>query len=508
MADKADIHFITLAQNGQRQAFGTLVERYEPMAQRLALRLLGDAETARERTQEAFLQAYLSIGDLQKGASFESWLYGIVRNVCMNYLRKKKADRMTRTILRDSWPIASDGLPISSPDALEVVEADDLHRCMLAAIKTLPVLQQRVLLLFYYQSLSIDAIAAQLDISSQAVKTRLFRARQALGSRLVKQYPEIVPLDAFPSRRKIMATVKLIDVVPAPRDGYYMAMLLDETHSRVLPILVSTAEGLAITTKNGISPRPTATDFMSKVLAETGLILEEIRIETLKQHPHSKHNILYAVAKVRNGAKICQVEARASEALAVAVRTNSAIVVDRDIMDQAGYKIPQELQETPEKMLKALTHCAFEFAGHQLTTRFQGVVQSARQEAQRLQHDYVGSEHLLLALLKEEEGRAAEIFQNLGLHREQTQQKIEAAVDQWNKGAGIKPAATERIAFVPRTQQVLALAAEEAAAVQAEVVDSGHLLLALAKVKEGVASQLLHQCGFGYEKVKEAAATS
>jgi RNA polymerase sigma factor (sigma-70 family) len=101
MQETTDTQLIADAKNGDNRAFGQLVERYEWMVHHLALRLVGNEDIASDLAQEAFLQAYLSLKSLQSEPRFKGWLYGIVRNVCMDYLRKKDTTIQSRDRLLD-----------------------------------------------------------------------------------------------------------------------------------------------------------------------------------------------------------------------------------------------------------------------------------------------------------------------------------------------------------------------------------------------------------------------
>lgn len=78
------------ARQGDREAFGCLIERYQALARRITLRMILAEEAAQDLVQEAMLQAYLSLKDLRNEDSFRSWLYGIVLNVSKSYLREEK----------------------------------------------------------------------------------------------------------------------------------------------------------------------------------------------------------------------------------------------------------------------------------------------------------------------------------------------------------------------------------------------------------------------------------
>ena len=81
LAERTDRELVILARQGDREAFGCLIERYQMLARRIALRMISVEDAAQDLVQEAMLQAYLSLSDLRNEESFRSWLYGIVLNV-------------------------------------------------------------------------------------------------------------------------------------------------------------------------------------------------------------------------------------------------------------------------------------------------------------------------------------------------------------------------------------------------------------------------------------------
>ncbi len=89
MHEREDAGLVSLARSGDKDAFGLLIERYHQMARRVAAGVVADGGVARELAQEAMLQAYLSLDRLRDPERFQSWLYGIVLNVCRGYLRDR-----------------------------------------------------------------------------------------------------------------------------------------------------------------------------------------------------------------------------------------------------------------------------------------------------------------------------------------------------------------------------------------------------------------------------------
>ena len=122
----------------------------------------------------------------------------------------------------------------------------------------------------------------------------------------------------------------------------------------------------------------------------------------------------------------------------------------------------------------------------------------AREEAGRLQNDYIGTEHLLLGVVREGEGIAATVLHNLGLDLDQIRQAVENMVS----GSGGTLTIGE-IPFTPRAKRVLELAVEEARLLGHNYVGTEHLLLGLIREGEGVAARVLIDLGADKKKVRE-----
>ena len=129
--------------------------------------------------------------------------------------------------------------------------------------------------------------------------------------------------------------------------------------------------------------------------------------------------------------------------------------------------------------------------------KVQVVIQLSREEALRLGHDYIGTEHLLLGIIREGSGIAVEILQNLDLDLDDLKKSIEDAVR--STGGTITMG---NIPFTKRAERVLRVAASEAEKFKSNVIGTEHLLLALLKDAEGVAAQVLMSYDITYETVK------
>ncbi|MCK4418307.1 ATP-dependent Clp protease ATP-binding subunit [Candidatus Aerophobetes bacterium] len=135
---------------------------------------------------------------------------------------------------------------------------------------------------------------------------------------------------------------------------------------------------------------------------------------------------------------------------------------------------------------------------NRFTERARRVILLAREEARRLDHDYLGTEHILLGLIREGEGIGATALQNLGIDLVQIRVEVEKAV-----GRGGGTLFLGQIPFTPRAKKVLELAVAEARNLGYNYIGTEHLLLGLIKEGEGVAAQVLTSLGVDLKKVRK-----
>ncbi len=185
MSEQSDPELIFLARQGDKAAFGQLVLRYQPMAQRIAERMLRNEDLAGDLVQDAMLQAYLSLEKLHQPKRFKSWLYGIVLNICRNELRRRKVIVFSLEAMVGDLADAPLLIDENSPAPEQVAEHKELHTALLEAIDTLSHNNRQATLLFYQEQLSLQEVAVSLNISVGAVKGRLHKARHQLRERLL-----------------------------------------------------------------------------------------------------------------------------------------------------------------------------------------------------------------------------------------------------------------------------------------------------------------------------------
>lgn len=167
---------------GHREAFGPLVERYLPAVYAIAYAQTGNHADAEDASQDAFLSAFQSLHTLREPGKFEGWVVAIARRAAAK-LRERKS------------PIETMGAGIMDETTYPDPARQELRRLLREAIDGLDDEPREVLLLHYFAGLSAAEIAGVLDITREAAKKRLQRARQTLSENLLAVVGEEAPPD-------------------------------------------------------------------------------------------------------------------------------------------------------------------------------------------------------------------------------------------------------------------------------------------------------------------------
>jgi RNA polymerase sigma factor (sigma-70 family) len=342
MREHIDAELLAAARDGNKDAFGYLIERYQPMAERIAQRMVGNGFIAQELAQEAVLQAYLSLDRLRNDGQFASWLYGITLNVCRTYLRSQKREVYSLEALMGGMFVDPSLLAEGVIDPLALAEEHEVAQVILHSVYALSPAEREATLLFYYAQFHLSEIALMLGISVVAVKGRLHKARKQLKEELSAWFAETSVSQVWPPRRKIMIQVSVVDSVTVTnkevsRPAYSVVVLHDEAHQRALGIWVGQAEAFAIDRglRQSPLPRPMTMNFIASILHSLGAALEEVRIESLKEE------IFYATARIRSDNMLHEINARPSDAIALAVVTGTPIFVSEEVLGKAGVALPE-----------------------------------------------------------------------------------------------------------------------------------------------------------------------
>src|SRR3954453_7475186 len=130
------------------------------------------------------------------------------------------------------------------------------------------------------------------------------------------------------------------------------------------------------------------------------------------------------------------------------------------------------------------------------TERARKVLQLAQEEAQRFNHNYIGTEHILLGLVREGDGVAARVLNNLGIELHKVRSAVEFII-----GRGDRMVMGE-IGLTPRAKRVIELAVDEARRLNHHYIGTEHLLLGLVREGEGIAAGVLESLGVSLDKVR------
>jgi RNA polymerase sigma-70 factor (ECF subfamily) len=165
---------LKLAAAGETDAFRALFNAHHEAVFRVAYRLTNLRATAEDITQECFVRlvACRSRFDPARG-SLRQFLYGMVRNLVLQFYQANGREVSLSETCDNNWPMAT-ALPIDTLLTREVAEA------VQSALVMLPVLQREAIVLFEFEELSLEEVAAAVDTDISTVKSRLYRARERL----------------------------------------------------------------------------------------------------------------------------------------------------------------------------------------------------------------------------------------------------------------------------------------------------------------------------------------
>ena len=176
---QSDAQLIQRVLQGDQDAFGSLVRKYQKGVHALAWRKTGDFHIAQELTQDAFLKAYRQLRTLKDHNAFGGWLYVIVARECLDYLRRNRIP-MESLDTEDSSEVDKVSYSQYVSDKQEE-EADETRREVVKELlKKLPESERTVMTLHYLGEMTIKAISEFLGVSQNTVKSRLSRARNRL----------------------------------------------------------------------------------------------------------------------------------------------------------------------------------------------------------------------------------------------------------------------------------------------------------------------------------------
>jgi RNA polymerase sigma-70 factor (ECF subfamily) len=196
LTEDEDAETVSAAAGGDLAAFEALVDKYQKKMFNIALRIAGNEADAAEITQDAFVATYRNLAKFRGQARFETWLTAIAINHARNRLKRAKARRRYEAYSLDEPVVTPEGEmavdPQSSePSALDRLEQKDRQKAVRDCIGRLEQEFREVLVLRDLQEFSYEEIGDMLKVREGTVKSRLFRAREAVKECLQKVLGEL-----------------------------------------------------------------------------------------------------------------------------------------------------------------------------------------------------------------------------------------------------------------------------------------------------------------------------
>ena len=185
-ADDSDLSLVQLAQRGDSGAFDALVRRYQHKVVKLVMRYVRDAAEAEDIAQEAFIKAYRALPRFRGDSAFYTWLYRIAINTAKNTLAARGRSPIEYDLDgpdgEESHEMQARMKDTATPEALALTE--EIRTTVTAAIDRLPEDLRTAIQLRELEGLSYEEIAARMQCPVGTVRSRIFRAREAIDARL------------------------------------------------------------------------------------------------------------------------------------------------------------------------------------------------------------------------------------------------------------------------------------------------------------------------------------
>lgn len=186
MSDRdIDQQIVERVQRGDKRAFDLLVTKYQRKIFRLLSRLIRDPAEIEDVAQEAFIKAYRALPNFRGDSAFYTWLYRIAINTAKNYLVA-----LTRRPLEadiegpDGEPMALDEMQADDETPEKILLVEEIKDTIISTIEALPEDLRTAIMLREVDGLSYEEIAEAMDCPIGTVRSRIFRAREAIDSKL------------------------------------------------------------------------------------------------------------------------------------------------------------------------------------------------------------------------------------------------------------------------------------------------------------------------------------
>jgi RNA polymerase sigma factor (sigma-70 family) len=176
-----DARLVEMGLEGDRDAFGQLVARYQSPICALAYSACGDISHSEDLAQETFIIAWRKLSDLKEPAKFKSWLYGIARNLINTAFRQQIRNPLAAAEPLDESLTAT--ATLSNPAGLAISKEEE--GILWRSLEHIPETYREPLILFYREHQSIERVAEVMDLSEEAARQRLSRGRKLLQEQVL-----------------------------------------------------------------------------------------------------------------------------------------------------------------------------------------------------------------------------------------------------------------------------------------------------------------------------------
>ncbi len=189
----ADFKLIDQAIAGDEKAYGELMKRYWKPVYHTLLKMIRNTDDADDLTIEAFAKAFKNLPRFKKDYTFSTWLFRIATNNCIDFIRKKKLETMSinTSFTDDNGDPVDIDLKDSNPNPQEEAINEQKKELIRSIVALLPAKYQRLVNLRYFDELSYEEIAVEIDAPLGTVKAQLHRARELLYD-LIKHKKDVI----------------------------------------------------------------------------------------------------------------------------------------------------------------------------------------------------------------------------------------------------------------------------------------------------------------------------
>ena len=184
--DASDLSLVRRVQRGERGAYDLLVLKYQHKVVKLVMRYLGDAADAEDVAQEAFIKAYRALPQFRGDSAFYTWLYRIAINTAKNALAARNRNPVTYDLDMQGNDEAAEMIgKLKDPETPEgLALTEEIRNIVNAEIGELPEDLRTAIVLRELEGMSYEEIASAMDCPVGTVRSRIFRAREAIDRRL------------------------------------------------------------------------------------------------------------------------------------------------------------------------------------------------------------------------------------------------------------------------------------------------------------------------------------